>query len=142
MRNVTRILTVLALSLVLAFVNGPQVRAQIAMLTESFDFQGLAAVFNGLLGPFFEDARFNAVAVFKSGEANHLLLFHAQTPQETAGFGSRAQSHVACVLDDVFYLKALGGISIIYGQSVRHAYRKRSRTSKGSDDLPEFGIEG
>jgi hypothetical protein len=37
MRNVTRILTVLALSLVLAFVNGPQVRAQLAMLTESFE---------------------------------------------------------------------------------------------------------
>ena len=40
MRNVTRILTVLALVFVLAFVNGPPVRAQIAMLTESFENGG------------------------------------------------------------------------------------------------------
>jgi|GEM_PF-306208 len=40
MRNVTRILTVLALFAVLAFVNGPQVKAQIPLLTESFENGG------------------------------------------------------------------------------------------------------
>jgi len=40
MRNVTRILTVLALFAVLALVNGPQVRAQIPILTESFENGG------------------------------------------------------------------------------------------------------
>ena len=40
MRNVTRILTVLALFSVLAFVNGPQVRAQVPLLTESFENGG------------------------------------------------------------------------------------------------------
>lgn len=40
MRNVTRILTVLALFTVLAFVNGPQVKAQTAILTESFENGG------------------------------------------------------------------------------------------------------
>ena len=40
MRNVTRILTVLALFAVLAFVNGPQVKAQTPILTESFENAG------------------------------------------------------------------------------------------------------
>jgi hypothetical protein len=40
MRNVTRILTVLALFAVLAFVNGPRVMAQVPVLTESFENGG------------------------------------------------------------------------------------------------------
>jgi hypothetical protein len=63
-------------------VSGLPEPATDSMLAESFNLQDLIAILNGLLGSFFENARFNAVSVFKSGEANHLLLFHVRTPRD------------------------------------------------------------
>jgi hypothetical protein len=62
-------------------VSGLPEPASDAMLAESLNLEGAIAVLYGLLHPFFENARFNAMAIFKSGKPNHLLLFHAQTPQ-------------------------------------------------------------
>jgi hypothetical protein len=67
-------------------VSGLPEPAPDAMLAESLNLEGAAAVLYGLLNSFFENARFNAMAIFKPGEANHLLLFHTQTPQEAAAF--------------------------------------------------------
>jgi hypothetical protein len=58
-------------------VSGLPKPAPDAMLAESLDLEGAIAVFHGLLYPFLENARFNAMAIFKTGEANH-LLFHTQ----------------------------------------------------------------
>ena len=49
-------------------------------IVEGVDFKDTMTAFNGFLNSFFENSRFDSMAVFHAGEAQYLLRFHMLTP--------------------------------------------------------------